>query len=53
MRKQEKKSMEEDILFLRNGVHLSPETMFLSAALTRMGLGWCQELGLRWPTLPD
>jgi hypothetical protein len=53
MHKQEKKSMEEDRLFLRNGVHVSLEKVFLRAALTRLGLGWCHKPGLWGPTLPD
>jgi hypothetical protein len=39
MCKQEKKSMDEDILFLHNGVHVLPEIMFIRATLTRLGLG--------------
>jgi hypothetical protein len=31
--------MDEDLLFLRNGIHVTPESVFIRAALTRLGLG--------------
>jgi hypothetical protein len=53
MRKQKKKPMDEDYLFLHNGVHVTPVFMLIRATLTRTGLGWRQKPGLRRPTLSD
>jgi hypothetical protein len=44
--------MNEDWLFLRSGIHVSPRSVFVRAALTRPSLGWHRKLGLWRPTLP-
>jgi hypothetical protein len=45
MHKKEKKSMDENLPFLRDGVHVLPEIVFIRATLTRLDLGWRQKLG--------